>query len=134
MGGFSVSDDLCWSVSDYSNKGSCSDSGPDHTYRIYMLEGESISVYMYTDWPCDMDEFDWNGTLKIIQNTGCDDTSCTDLVVCEDYIYVSTTENHTAPHDGWYFIVVDGSTSFDDEGDYDLTVNLTCNDATTCGC
>jgi hypothetical protein len=40
---------------------------------------------------------------------------------------------YVAPRDGWIIIVADGSTAFDDEGDYTLRVTLTCG-AGGCGC
>lgn len=92
-----------------------------------------MSVYTYADWSCSgYDDMWWDLTLKIFQNSGCSDTACTTRVVCEEYIS-SHTESFAAPLDGWYFIVVDGTTAFDDEGDYDLRVNLTCAHA-DCDC
>jgi len=35
--------------------------------------------------------------------------------------------------DGWYILVVEGASAFDDEGDYTFTVKLTCKTA-GCGC
>lgn len=121
--GFSISDDTCYASDDFDDSGSCYDAGADHSYRIYMRAGESMDVYVYADWGCV--ETWWDLTLKIYQNSGCSDTSCTTRAYCDDYIS-SHTEHFTAPHDGWYIIVVDGSTAFDDEGDYDLEVTLAC--------
>ncbi len=131
-GGYSISDSTC----DASNRfDDCSwDAGADHAYRIYMLAGESISVYVYADWACSFyDSSWWDLTLKIYKNAGCSDTLCTTRVLCEDHLD-SHTEVFTAPHDGWFIVVVDGSTAFEDEGDYDMTIDLACRDAVTCGC
>ncbi|MBW2261210.1 MAG: hypothetical protein JRG91_04485 [Deltaproteobacteria bacterium] len=129
-GGVSISDDTCYASNRFDSSGSCWDAGADHSYRIYMRAGESMDVEVYADWGCV--ETSWDLTLKIFQNSGCTDTACTTRVFCEDYI-TSHTEHFTAPHDGWYIIVVDGTTAFDDEGDYDLDVTLTCI-ASDCEC
>jgi hypothetical protein len=43
------------------------------------------------------------------------------------HIITNKHNNNLIPyHDGWYFIVVDG-TGYWDEGTYDLRVTLTCN-------
>jgi hypothetical protein len=99
-----------------------------------MLAGEVASIYTYAGWACSFYSGSWwDLTLQIYGNAGCAATTCDTRYVCEDHIS-SHTEVFTAPNDGWFIFVVDGSTAFDDEGDYDLTVNLTCRNASTCDC
>ena len=133
--GWSHSDDLCWGASDNLDEGSCSDGGDDHAYRIYMLSGERIDIELYSSWPCDIDGWDWDITFKIYQNSGCSDTACTTMERCETWISHTWSGSFTAPHDGWFFLVVDSQSSWDDRmGDYDIDVTLTCNNPPTCDC
>lgn len=127
--GWSISADTCYASDRFDDSGSCYDAGADHTYRIYMWQGESMAVTLNTSWGCSSSF--WDATIKIYSNAGCSDTACTNKDVCDDYF--EGTKNYTAPRDGWYIIVVDGSTAFDDEGDYTLSVDLTCG-AQGCGC
>ncbi len=127
--GYLVSSDTCNAHDRFDDSGSCYDAGYDHTYRIYLRQAESIQISLNTSWGC-QSSF-WDATIKLYSNAGCNDTACTNKVICDDYF--EGTKNYTAPHDGWYIIVVDGSTAFDDEGDYVLGVKLTCGPA-GCGC
>ena len=131
-GGFTINDDTCYAYNRLDDSGSCYDAGADHTYRIYLRAGESMAVTLTDSWSCPTYSSSyWNATLKIFSNAGCTDLLCTNKDVCDDYF--SGTKNYVAAKDGWYIIVVDGSTAFDDEGDYTLKVKLTCG-AQGCGC
>lgn len=121
--GFVGDDDTCFGAYDDMDESGCTDGNADHTYRIYMRAGESISVDVDDDWPCDFDQTWWDPAVKLYTSAGCGDLSCS-LAICDDDF--SPGFNHTATYDGWYFIVVDGRSSFDDEGDYKLNVTLTC--------
>lgn len=131
--GYKISDDLCTASNKFDESGSsCWDANADHAYKIWMMAGETINVSLSTSWPCNIDLFSWYATLKIIENAGCDDTACTTRTYCA-YNKLSQTKAFTAPRDGWYILVVEGSSAFDDEGDYTFTVKLTCK-TTDCGC
>ena len=130
--GFSISSDTCYAYNRLDDSGSCYDAGADHTYRIYLRAGESMAVTLTDSWACPTyNSSFWDATLKIFSNSGCNDLLCTSKDVCDDYF--SGTKNYVAAKDGWYIIVVDGSTAFDDEGDYTLKVKLTCG-AQGCAC
>lgn len=128
---FVIDDDTCRASDHFDDSSSCWDANADHTYRLYMLEGETVTIRYETNDPCGS-EWSWYGTLKIFENAGCDDTSCTDKVYC-DYNETDQTADYTAVRDGWIIIVADGSHASDDEGDYRLTVDLTCSTA-DCRC
>lgn len=123
--GYSISDDTCYDRNRFDSSSGCWDANNDHAYRLYVREGETVYVRYQTFDPCAYDEWNWNGTLRIYENSGCDDTSCTTDVHCD---YNERDQDHTyvATYDGWIIIVADGSSAFDDEGDYTLTVELTC--------
>jgi hypothetical protein len=130
--GYSESWDTCYESDSFDDGSDCWDAGGDQAYRIYMLAGESIHIYVSGNMACGESTW-WDMTFKIFQNSGCSDTACTTKVFCEDYLsYIS--HDFTAPHDGWYVLVVDGTSSFDDEGDYSIEVQLTCEDPVTCDC
>lgn len=78
----------------------------------------------------------WSGTLEIFEGTidgnGCGTSSCGTKVYCE-YNEADQAKVYVAPRDGRVIIVADGSYASDDEGDYRLTVKLTCG-AGGCGC
>lgn len=131
-GGWTIWDDTCGARDDFEDSSSCWDANNDHSYRLYMREGESVTIRYETDEPCAFDEWSWNGTLKIFETGGCESTACGTKVYCEDNERDQTT-TYVAPRDGWIIIVADGSHAFDDEGDYWLSVDLTCNDA-DCEC
>jgi hypothetical protein len=123
--GYVIDDSTCYEYDEMDEGGSdCWDAGGDHTYRMFVRAGESVRIDLSIDWGC-VDAW-WDSTLKVYSNSGCDDTSCATRVYCEEYISSSHTASLTAPRDGWYILVVDGTTAFDDEGDYRLTVHLTC--------
>ncbi|MBK7586236.1 MAG: hypothetical protein IPI67_39380 [Myxococcales bacterium] len=130
--GFTISDNTCYAYNRLDDSGSCYDAGADHTYRIYLRAGESMAVTLTDSWACpSYSSSFWDATIKIFSNSGCNDLLCTNKDVCDDYF--SGTKNYVAAKDGWYIIVVDGSTAFDDEGDYTLKVKLTCG-AQGCTC
>ncbi len=130
--GYQISDDLCSASNEFnSSVTSCFDAMGDHTYRIYMRAGDLFDAQLSTNNKCGGGS--WSCTLKIYstaQTSGCGSLSCGGD---SDHIYCDSNDSSpqifwwAAPADGWYFIVVDGSSSIDDdEGDYDLTVKLDC--------
>lgn len=125
-----INDDTCSARNDIDNSGSCYDAGGDHTYRIYLRSGETVTARYQEFSACDGGS--WDATLKLYTTGGCSSTTCGTRVYCEDYVG-DRTATHTATQDGWLMIVADGSTAFDDEGDYRLTVRLTCRDG-NCTC
>lgn len=127
-GGYVVNDDTCSAYDEFDDSSSCWDANSDHTYRLYMREGESVYIRYVTGTACAWDVYYWYGTLKIFENGGCSDTACTSKVYC-DYNETDQSTTYVAPRDGWIIIVADGSSAWDDEGDYSLTVQLTCNRA-----
>lgn len=132
-GGWSITDDTCRGRDRSDESGSCYDAGYDHMYRIYMREGELITARLIAGRGCDTTW--WDATLKIYESTsGCGDTGCPreQRYYCEDYVD-DETARHTATKDGWVTIIVDGSTAFDDDGDYQLIVGLGCRDG-DCSC
>ncbi len=130
--GYAVLDNTCSARDEFDASGGCWDAGYDHTYRLYMREGERVTIRYQTDEPCSWDTSSWQGTLHIFESAGCDDRECRSKVYCEDNER-DQTANYTATQDGWIIIVADGSTAFDDEGDYRLDVNLSCRDG-DCTC
>jgi hypothetical protein len=97
-----------------------------------MRKNESIIITLSTGWDCPFEWSSWYATLKIFTNAGCGDTACTNKDFCDDN-HTSYNKPYTAPQDGWYILVVDGSSAFGDEGDYTFKVKLTCNTG-TCEC
>jgi hypothetical protein len=132
--GYEISDSTCWAYNDVHDIDSgCWDAGCDHTYRIYMLSGETITVTADPWWDCDSMYSYFDMTIHIIRSTGCADLTCATQVFCQRYITSVFSHDYTATQDGWVFVIVDGTTAFDDEGDYDFGVHLTCRDL-GCGC
>ena len=116
----------------FDDSTSCWDANADHTYRLFMRAGESVHIKIDTSWDCLNEYSSWSTTLKVFTNSGCADTACTTKTVCMDQDDIQET-TYVAAYTGWHIIVVDGSSAFDDEGDYTLEVDLTCNVA-NCGC
>jgi hypothetical protein len=138
--GLYVSDDTCGASNRSDQSGSCYDAGADHHYRLYMRKGETATFKLNVGGSCPFAESSfWDATLKVFQPTTCVQgvlspyTDCGARVFCEDYYPNAKTTTYVAPSDGWVVVVVDGSTAFDDEGDYGLTVKLTCSTG-TCEC
>jgi hypothetical protein len=129
-GGFVANDTTCSARDRFDDSSGCWDANNDHTYRLYMRQGESASVRLQTLTACIGGS--WQGTLKIFENTGCSDTACGAKVYC-DYNETNQITTYTAPRDGWVIIVADGSSAFDDEGTYRLTVTLSCRTG-NCAC
>ncbi len=129
--GYLVSDSTCSARDDLDDSSSCFDANADHTYRLYMREGESLTVRYDTGRACN-GESRWPGTLKIFETGGCDSTACGPKIFCEDYVYDEST-TYVARQDGWVIVVADGSTAFDDEGQYQLSFTLACRSG-NCGC
>ncbi len=127
-----ISDSLCSARDDWDEPSSsgCWDANNDHTYRIYMREGERLTARLQTQTACIGGS--WQGTLKIIETPGCASTSCGSRVYC-DYNETDQSTTYTAPRDGWVILTAEGSSAFDDEGTYRLTVSLTCRSG-NCGC
>lgn len=109
-----------------------SGGGADHSYRIFMLAGESIAIRIFPDVKCGSDDFA-TFTFSIWTNDSCSESVCPTALYCQRNIsYVVYNDNFTATADGWYFLVIDGN-SANDSGEYDFKVTLTCNEA-GCGC
>jgi hypothetical protein len=130
--GFNIIDDTCGARDRFDESSGCWDANNDHTYRLYMREGERAWLRLYTGEPCSFDVSSWSGTLSIYETAGCDSTACGSRVAC-DYNERDQSRYYTAPRDGWVIIVADGSSAFDDEGAYQLTVILECRGG-DCGC
>lgn len=133
--GWSIIDDTCsarddWDLPDGSV---CWDANADHTYRLYMREGESVTIRLRTGEPCAWDVSSWRATLKIYQTGGCSSTACASNYAYCEWLETDQTKVWTATQDGWVIIIADGSSAFDDEGAYQLTVSLSCRDG-KCGC
>lgn len=128
--GWLINSDTCSAYDEFDDSTSCWDANADHTYRLYMRQGETATIRYQTFAGCSTST--WSGTLKIFENTGCNDLGCRTKVYC-DYNKRDQTANYTAPRDGWIIIVADGSSAFDDEGSYRLTVRLVCRGG-NCSC
>jgi hypothetical protein len=126
-GGFVIDTDTCsaWDEFDDSDD-ECWDAGGDHAYRLYMRTGEVATIHYENSWACYSSDW-YDGTIKIFENSGCADTACTSKVFCRDFLGELDT-SYVAVRDGWIIIVVDGTTAFDDEGDYTLRVDLACSE------
>jgi hypothetical protein len=125
--GYTISTDTCYASDRFDDDDDdCWDAGADHTYKIFMRTGESLGIRVEYGWRC-IDSSYWDSTFKIYTNSGCTDTACTTKWFCRDFVPDPFSHAFTAAYDGWYILIVDGTTAFDDEGDYDLTVRLTCN-------
>jgi len=128
--GYTISDDTCYANNRVDQSSGCWDAGADHTYKIYLRAGERAVITLSTSWACpSYNSTSWDATLAIYNDASCSSSA---RVWCDDYFEGTTT--YTAPADGWYIIVVDGSTAFDDEGDYTLTVKLQNCVSTGCNC
>jgi hypothetical protein len=126
--GYVISDDTCGASNRVDQSSGCWDAGDDHTYKIYLRAGENAVITLSTSYSCPFyDNTYWDGTLAIYNDAACGSSA---RVWCDDHYEGTTT--YTAPADGWYIIVVDGSSAFDDEGDYTLTVKL--QNCVTAGC
>ncbi|MBN1771592.1 MAG: hypothetical protein JXB32_10040 [Deltaproteobacteria bacterium] len=128
-GGYRISDRTCYAYNRFDGSDSCWDAGADHAYKVFLRTGERIDITVDQGWGC-VDTW-WDTTIQIWTNSGCTDTACTTKTFCEDYVDDPFNHAYVASYDGWVILVVDGTTAFDDEGNYDLTVRLTC---LTSGC
>lgn len=119
----------CSQVSYGSNAASCTDDGPDNSYRIWLRQGDSLQIASAATSTCPGST--WNRTLKVFLGSGCSDKSCNSLLTC---VAMSSNYNtlFTASTSGWYVLVIDGETA-NDLGGYNLTVKLTCS-VSGCGC
>ena len=125
-GGTTINDNTCSARDDWDDSTTCWDANSDHTYRIYMLAGESLALRYETRDACIGGS--WNGTLKIFETEGGASTACGAKVYC-DYNETLHSATYLAPRDGWVVVVADGSSALvDDEGAYRLTLALSCRD------
>lgn len=132
--GYKISDNLCSATDNFDESGtSCWDANADHAYKIWLQAGDTLGLSLTTSWPCAFDLFTWYASLKIIENSGCDSTACTTRTYCSSNKTSHSKTDFVAPRDGWYIVVVEGASAFDDEGDYTFTAKLTCK-TPGCGC
>ncbi|HPS31436.1 MAG TPA: EGF domain-containing protein [bacterium] len=133
--GFAISADTCSASNDHDLPSSdeCWDANSDHSYRIYIRAGESVAIQLTTGDPCSYSVSDWDATLKLYTNiTVCNNENKNEYDYCKIYITSTHNKTFTATVDTWLYIIVDGSSAFDDEGDYSLNVKL--QNCTTAGC
>jgi hypothetical protein len=141
-GGVILSGNTC-SASNRSDESSsvsnCFDAGGDHHFRVYMRKGEFVYAKIAAGESCpSYPDAHWDSTLKIYATSTCNNgvaspfSGCGTRAFCDDFFNGKST-TYTATEDGWVVIVMDGATAFDDEGDYQLTVKLTCADS-SCEC
>jgi hypothetical protein len=131
--GYQISDHTCNAHDNFNESSGCWDANGDHAYRIYLRESETIHLFMDSGWDCANYWNSWNMTLSIYGASGdCQSTTKGSRLFCLDQEYQHDT-TYTAPHDGWFYLIVDGSHASDDDGDYVFQVKLTCN-AAGCEC
>ncbi|MFW5738729.1 MAG: hypothetical protein ACOC1F_00035 [Myxococcota bacterium] len=131
-GGYQISDTTCSADDDFDESSGCWDANADHAYRIYLREGEQIEMHLVSQSACDGSSA-WRLTLSVYGTEGeCLSTTKDSRLFCVDREY-EHSETYTAPHDGWFYVIVDGSHASGDEGDYDFQLLLTCS-AAGCGC
>ena len=143
-GGWNSGSQNTCSASD-SHDDSCPsfDVGNDHTYALYMVAGERVTVVLNAGTSeCASGEY-FNSWLKFkfsndTTNTGA--TTCPTFVGCwggpnEDETF-NYTRTYDATSDGWLHIIVDGAASAFDEhrGYYTLGVTLSRCESANCGC
>ena len=105
--------------------GDCWDANDDNAFRIYLKQGDSVKATLVPN----ASTFD--SMLKLYTGTACSAHKKDDLVGCYNQGGDHEIDGfeYTASADGWYSIVVDGRTAFDEDGDwgpYSLAVKLTC--------
>ena len=105
------------------------DAGDDHAYRIWMRSGEQIAVSVNKRNTC---HSGYSATLKLYEPSDCTSVSCGSDIWCHDFAGNGEVFTHTAGTTGWHVVVVDGSTAFDDEGEY--TLNVTLSGCSVAGC
>jgi hypothetical protein len=127
--GFFISSDTC-SASNRLDE-SCWDAGGDHTYRIWARTGETVTATVTRGEGCRTSS--WDASLKFYQGADCGTVTCGGDRSCRDFVG-SGAQTYVAPRDGWIVVAVDGSTAFDDEGDYTLRVRLSGCAAAGCEC
>ncbi|MBK9001375.1 MAG: hypothetical protein IPM35_37115 [Myxococcales bacterium] len=126
--GFSTTPLTC-SATNATDQASCSDSGPDHTFRVFLYSGEKITVTLTTQAACSGGGT-WYATLKLMTGT-CTSSACSGPVYCNAN-QTTVTHAYTASQDGWHYVMVDGA-SASSAGTYNLKVALTCKNA-SCDC
>lgn len=125
VSGYSISSNLCSANNRVDQSSGCWDAGPDHTYKIYLRAGETAAMTISTGTSCINSS--WAATLSVYNDAGCGSSA---RVWCDDHF--TGSHSYTASADGWYIIIVEGSSAFDDEGDYTLNVKL--QNCLTAGC
>lgn len=127
--GYVVSGDTCRAANRFDD---CAwDAGSDHAYRLWLRAGETVTVSLAIGGGCATST--WDATLKLYQGTDCATVTCSGDRWCRDRVGTSP-QTYAATRDGWVVLVVDGSTAFDDEGAYTLTVRLTGCAGASCEC
>jgi hypothetical protein len=126
--GFSTTPLTC-SATNATDGASCSDSGPDHTFRVFLYSGEKITITLTTQAGCGGGGT-WFATLKVMTGT-CTTSACSGPVYCNAN-KATVTHTYTATQDGWHYVIVDGAGATD-SGTYNLKVALTCS-VSGCGC
>ena len=119
-GGYVATGDTCSARNRFDD---CSwDAGNDHAYRIWLRAGERVEASTTRRNTCFSG---YSITLKFYEPTDCTSVVCSSDRWCHDFVSNGEVFGHTATVTGWHVVVVDGSTAFDDEGEYTLTVRLT---------
>ncbi|MDB4928219.1 MAG: Fibronectin type domain protein, partial [Myxococcaceae bacterium] len=127
--GFTIASDTCSASNRFDD---CDwDAGADHSYRLWVRAGEMVSAAVTRGDGCVNSS--WDATLKLYQGGDCGTVTCSGDRWCRHHVN-STAQTYVAPRDGWIVVVVDGSTAFDDEGDYTLRVRLSGCGAAGCEC
>jgi hypothetical protein len=109
----------------------CWDGQVDVFYRVWLRVGDRLNL---TATPL---ESDYRMSLKLYRGTSCKSNYESDMVTCQHKNGDGKAESivYTATNTGWHTIVVDGASSFSEEGDwgrYSLAVSITCNDVGCC--
>jgi len=109
----------------------CWDAQDDLFYRVWLRAGDTISL---TATP---KVSTYNLSLKLYRGTSCASAWKTDLLSCHYDASDGKAETITyqAAQAGWYTVVVDGASGFDEEqdwGPFTLKVGLACAEANCC--
>ena len=121
-GGWSAYNYNCY-LNRFPSKAGCSEGAGDDTYRIFLRTGEQITATVSTDTDCNGNGFGWLATLAAYVSPGCGTQVCGGAPVACSSGKFTPNLKLTATQDGWYLLVVDGPSAFD-EGYYTLNVRL----------
>ncbi len=115
------------------NDQACSGDGPDQFYKLYILAGETLTIFHTANTPGA-----YVPVVAVFKTSDpCLATGCNQLVCCDENLDEDDTASisgYTSTSSSWHIIKIDSREDLTGVGDHSINVALQCLSPNDCDC